>query len=158
VHTDGPLGKTTALGLNALLQSFATELTILPSVIPPDVATVKKEVFEMRGALEVIRTCLPATETQTAGYTLQLADAGKQVPVDSPDPSNVIVPADSTVNFAIGTIIEVSQENVGQITITGQPSVIIQAPGGAVKTAMQYGVVGLRKVAANIWRVQGGIS
>jgi hypothetical protein len=158
VHTNGSLGKTTALGLNAVLRSFATELITLPSVISFDAVAIEKEVSEMGSALVAIRTTLLAIETQATGYTLQLTDAGKQVPVNSSEPSNVIVPADSIADFAVGTIIEVSQENVGQLTITGQPNVIIQAPAGAVKTSMQYGVVGLRKVAANIWRVQGGVN
>ena len=115
-------------------------------------------IISSRADLEAIRTTVPATAARAAGYTLQLADAGQQVPIDSPAAGDVIVPTDSLADFRVGAILEVSQENTGQVTITGQPGVTIQAPSGAVRTAQQYAVVGLRKVAPNVWRVQGGVS
>jgi hypothetical protein len=44
VHTDGPLGKTTALGVNTLLKSFAGELTTLPSAIKNNSLQVEQDI------------------------------------------------------------------------------------------------------------------
>lgn len=134
---------------------------VLATAAPDTLNSIGKLAQHMvssRADLEAIRTTVPATAVRAGGYTLQLADAGQQVPIDSPAAGDVIVPTDGLADFVVGAIIEVSQENTGQVTITGQPGVTIQAPGGAVRTALQYGVVSLRKVAPNVWRVQGGVS
>jgi hypothetical protein len=37
VHTNGPLGKTTAPGLNSVLKSLATEITNLPQAVADEI-------------------------------------------------------------------------------------------------------------------------
>lgn len=108
--------------------------------------------------LEAVRTTLAASATQTGSYTLQLADAGQQVPINSSSAVVVSVPTDATAAFAVGTIVEVSQEGTGQVTIAGASGVTVTGYGGAYKTSGQYAAVGLRKTAANAWRVTGGVS
>lgn len=108
--------------------------------------------------LEAVRTTLAASATQTGSYTLQLADAGQQVPINSSSAVVVSVPTDATAAFAVGTILEVSQEGTGQVTIAGASGVTVTGYGGAYKTSGQYAAVGLRKTAANAWRVTGGVS
>lgn len=117
---------------------------------------------ELAKSLRTLASILPAT-TYRGDYTLQLEDAGCLIPCASANGiSDITVPADEDVNFPIGTIMEVSQENNATVTIrpgVGSVSgtvVVLEAYLNALSTAGQYAAVGLRKVAANRWRVTGG--
>lgn len=73
------------------------------------------------------------------------------------------VPTDSTNNFPIGTEIEVLRDSSGNVTISQQSPVIsIRRSDNAAVTghtiASQYAAVLLKKVAANEWRIFGGLS
>ena len=112
--------------------------------------------------LDAVATTLPALVSHTAAYTLVLIDAGCQVPVGVAAAADVTIPADDAVAFPVGTILEVSQEGAGVLTMVGGPiagggTVLVEGPGNAVKTGGQFAVVGLRKHGPNHWRVRGGV-
>jgi hypothetical protein len=95
VHSNGPLGKTTAPGLNALLKSLAGELTGRPTAGAPDVATTLAgaadgaipSVGATRAALLdeqyqqpfVFEVYNPSTELLVGMVTLSLAQARQLV-------------------------------------------------------------------------------
>ena len=93
---------------------------------------------------------------QTDDYTLTLADAGQAVEIDSTDPENVTVPPESAVDFPVGTIIEVAQVGVGQVTI-------VEGAGVDVRTAEtlvlrgQWSTVSLRKRDSDDWLLVGDV-
>lgn len=91
-----------------------------------------------------------ATNTQTASYTLVLADDGKIVEVSSASANTLTVPLNSSVAFTIGTRIEIIQTGAGQTTITPISGVTINGTPG-LKTRAQYSVVTLVKRATNTW-------
>ncbi len=94
--------------------------------------------------------------TQTASYTLVLADAGKVVEMNVASGNTLSVPPNSTVAFPVGTTVEVYQMGAGQTTITAGAGVTLRARNGA-KTASQYATAALRKRATDEWVVVGDV-
>jgi hypothetical protein len=87
----------------------------------------------------------------TSAATLELADAGKVLVVTVG--TDITVPADATVNFPVGTRIEIAR-TTGSPTLTGAAGVTvngISAPGAASFDSGTYQQGILLKTAANTW-------
>lgn len=95
--------------------------------------------------------------TQTASYTLALADKGTVVEMNVASANNLTVPPNSSVPFPLGTITEVFQYGAGQTTIVAGGGVTIRTPIG-LKLAGQYATASLRKRATDEWVLSGDIS
>jgi hypothetical protein len=87
-----------------------------------------------------------------------LGDAGSSFGVDSATAKNVTVPLNSSVAYPIGTVIEVRQVGVGQVTLVATGGVTLRSRGGALKIAGQYGAASLLKTATDTWSVQGDLT
>ena len=98
------------------------------------------------------------SSTQTASYTLVLADAGTAVDMNSASAVNLTVPPNSSVAFPVGTVIEVFQYGAGQVTIVAGAGVTLRSPSALVKTAVQYASVTLRKRATDEWTLEGDLA
>ena len=95
-----------------------------------------------------------ATAIHVTGYTLTLADAGRLVPFSVA--ANCVIPLHSTVAFPIGTVIEIAQEGMGQVTITtADPMITLRLTTGA-KTSGQWASIGLRQRSIDEWVVTNG--
>lgn len=94
----------------------------------------------------------------TTDHTLTLAAAGTSLGVDSATAKNVTVPPNSSVAFAVGTVIEVRQVGAGQVTIVAGAGVTLRSAGGALKLRAQYSAASLLKVATDTWSVQGDLT
>ena len=92
--------------------------------------------------------------TQAGAYQLALTDAATVIESSAAGAVNLTVPANATVAFPVGTIIEVFQQGAGQVTVVAAGGVTLRAPGGA-KTRTQYSTISLRKRATNEWVVSG---
>ena len=96
---------------------------------------------------------------KTAAYTLgALTERDSLVEVSHTGGSavNVTIPADSTLNFPIGTSIDVLQTNTGSVAIAGAGGVTVNAtPGLTLRT--QWSSATLLKRAANTWVVYGDL-
>lgn len=90
----------------------------------------------------------------TASYTLTLADAGKYLRMTNADAKTVTIPNNTSVPYLIGTEIALEQTGADQITVSPAVNVTLN---GNNKTADQYAVVVLKKVATNTWTIIGGI-
>jgi hypothetical protein len=97
------------------------------------------------------------TNQQTASYTLVLADDGDLVEMNVGTANNLTVPADNTVNFPIGTSIDILQVGAGQTTIVATSGVIINRSTG-LKLRTQWSAATLIKRAANTWVAIGDLS
>ena len=87
----------------------------------------------------------------TSAASLELADAGKVLVVTVG--TDITVPADATVNFPVGTRIEIAR-TTGSPTLTGAAGVTvngISAPGAASFDSGTYQQGILIKTAANTW-------
>lgn len=112
------------------------------------------------GVFTSLRGYRPVTDFATTRI-LALADANVHLRSTAASPVTVTVPIDASVNFDIGTEIEVSQDGVGTISINqAAAAVSIRRFGSAAVTGHQLGgqytSVILKKVAANEWRLYGG--
>jgi hypothetical protein len=96
--------------------------------------------------------------TQTASYTLALTDQSKIVETNVGSANNVTIPLDSSVNFPIGTEIQVLQLGAGQTTIVATSGVTTRSKSNQLKIANQNTGVTLVKRAANDWYVIGNLT
>ena len=86
-----------------------------------------------------------------------LTDAGKVVEFTSATAVTATVPANATVAFPVGTVIEVAQYGAGTVTIAAAGGVTLRSRGSVFTIAGQYGSVGLRKRGTNEWVVVGDL-
>ena len=89
-------------------------------------------------------------------FTPGLTDAGKLVTASNAAAISLTIPTDASVNFPVGTQLLVMQLGAGQVTVsavTPGTTTIISRSG--TKTAGQYALISLIKVAANQWVVGG---
>jgi hypothetical protein len=97
------------------------------------------------------------TNQQTASYTLALTDDGDLVEMNVGTANNLTVPADNTVNFPIGTSIDILQVGAGQTTIVAASGVTINRATG-LKLRAQWSAATIIKRAANTWVAIGDLS
>ena len=95
-------------------------------------------------------------------YTLVLADQGKFIPATNASAQVISIPTDASVNFPVGTSIDILQEGAGQITVQavtpGTTEVLsVGATAAAPKTRARYSALTLKKIKNNGWRVIGDI-
>ena len=93
-------------------------------------------------------------------FTPALTDAGKLVTaIVTLNPTaafSLTIPTDATVNFPIGTQLLVMQLGAGQVTVSAvTPATTTIISRNGTKTAGQYALISLIKVAANQWVVGG---
>ena len=94
-------------------------------------------------------TALRLENVKTASYTLALEDRDKVVAFTGASAQTVTVPADSAVNFPIGSVVYIARISTGNVQILA---------GGGV-TVSKLGFLGpneeviLRKRAANNWQL-----
>lgn len=70
---------------------------------------------------------------------------------------NVTIPTDASVNFPIGTVIEVDQIGDGKVSIVGASGVTVKRDAVVPTLRAQYSALVLRKRAANWWLVAGDL-
>jgi len=101
---------------------------------------------------------IPLLNAQTGTtYTLVLADAGKFVTLNNASAIALTVPLESSVNYAIGTSIDLVQLGAGQVTVAGAGGVTVNATPG-LKLRAQYSAATLVKTASNTWVLVGDIA
>ena len=74
--------------------------------------------------------------------------------------STMVIPANATVAFPLGTVITVLNKGAGLVSISGAATVTILSAGAvaAIPTLAQYRSCAIMQVAANTWYVVGAIS
>ena len=96
-------------------------------------------------------------QTGTA-YTLALTDANAIVTLANADPITLTVPTDATVDFPIGTVIALEQDDVGVVTVAPDAGVTINSYGSSLDLAGQWATATLRKTATDTWVLSGGLA
>ena len=84
----------------------------------------------------------------TANYTLALTDVAKVVAFNSASNLTLTVPANASVAFPIGTVINVYRAGTGTVTIAGASGVTVRNAG---TIPSQFGERSLRKRDTNEW-------
>jgi hypothetical protein len=98
----------------------------------------------------------PLTENdQTAAYTLILADErSRHIKMNVAGAHNLTVPPNSSVAFAIGSVINVTQMGAGQTTFNPGVGVTLRSSNG-LKLRAQYSMATLIKIGTDEWLVSG---
>jgi hypothetical protein len=125
--------------------------------ISPGVYVTRK----MTGAQirEAIKTYSLNIVQYTASLTtLQLSDAGKLVQLNNASANDLRVPAESSVNFPIGTQILLMQYGAGQTTVVLSGGVTLRSSGGKTKLSAQYAEASLIKIGSDEWALAGDIT
>ncbi len=96
--------------------------------------------------------------SQTASYTLVLADANRVIPISNASPNTITVPPNSSVAFPTGSLISFIQTGSGQTTLTAGSGVTINSEGGKLKIKAQYALAGIIKVDTDTWVAFGNLT
>jgi hypothetical protein len=91
-------------------------------------------------------------------YTTVLADDGKLITCDNGSPIALTIPPSSSVNYGIGTQINIMQLGAGVVTITAGVGVTLRSAGSKLKTNGQYAVATCCKIATDTWVVIGNLA
>jgi hypothetical protein len=96
---------------------------------------------------------------KSASYALStLTHRDSMIEVSSTDPTTITIPLDSTVDYPVGTTIDILQTNTGQVTIAPvSGSVTVNATPG-LKLRTRWSSATLMKRAANTWVVYGDLT
>ena len=95
---------------------------------------------------------------QTASYTLVSDDRSKMVEMNVGSANNLTVPLNSSVPFAIGSQIDITQYGAGQTTIVAISGVTIRSANGWLKLNAQYAAATLIKVDTDEWYLFGNLN
>lgn len=95
---------------------------------------------------------------RTASYTLSsLSERDSLIEVASSSATTITIPSDATLNFPVGTSLDILQSSTGQVTIAGAGGVTVNGTPG-LKLRSQWSTATLFKRAANTWLVMGDLS
>ena len=98
------------------------------------------------------------TNIQVASYSLVFNDNAKLILMNVATANNLTIPLNSSVNFPVGTKIDVSSIGAGQTTIVAAGGVTINSAGGALKLRLQYSGATMVQTATNVWSLFGDIT
>ena len=109
----------------------------------------------------------------TEGRMLEMGDAGRLICVDCAADTVMTIPLDATVDFPIGTELEVCRMGEGAFTFTPETietvtevdgesvttteTVTLNSVEGALGISAQYACAALKKIAANRWLISGSL-
>lgn len=145
---NGSANVTWTLGeIGAAASGANTDITALDQdVTVTATGTIAADTIGYRG--------LPQN-AQTASYTLALSDAGKHISITT---GGVVVPANSSVAFPIGSAISVYNNSASSqtISITSDTMYLAGTATTGTRTLAQRGVATILKVAATAWVISGG--
>lgn len=101
----------------------------------------------------------PSINAQTGtSYTGVLSDEGKVVTMDNSSANTFTIPANSSVAYPTGTIINVIQKGSGTTTISGDTGVTVNGvSAGSGDISDQYAAAALLKVGTDEWIASGAI-
>ncbi len=107
--------------------------------------------WQILGSVEIVRTL-------TGNHTIELTDMGKIVSMNVSTANTITVPLDSSVNFPVGSTLEILQYGAGQTTIAGTVGVVLRSVNSNKKISARYGKAKLMKLATNEWLITGDLS
>lgn len=97
--------------------------------------------------------------SQSANYTLVLTDSGKTIfhPAADANDRTFTIPAESSVNYAVGTVVTFINLSANDLTIAITNDTMYLAGPGTTgsRTLAEYGVATAVKVASTTWIISG---
>lgn len=97
--------------------------------------------------------------SKSASHTLEISDLGKVIEFDSSLDIDLVIPTNSSVEFPVGSTIDVVQIGNGKITLVPfDGTVMIQSKNSLLSTDGQYSGVSLYKRGTNTWIAIGDLA
>ena len=133
--------------------AIASDVT---TVIPDEAIATESYADSAASAAAATKAPLYFTENvQTGNYTLALSDVAKVVAMNNNSPATVTIPANSSVAFPVGTVINVYEMTGEGVSIVGAAGVTLRNAG---TIADPYVEVSLRKRDTDEWVLSGNVS
>jgi hypothetical protein len=145
--TGGTTQATARAGIGAAASGANTDITSLEQdVAIAETGAAAANTLGFRGLPVVV----------TTGKTLELSDQGKTVYTSGA----IVIPANATVAFPIGTAIAISNSTNATVSISITTDTLRQAgtTNTGTRTLAVYGDAVLKKLAATEWRIIGNVS
>lgn len=120
-------------------------------------SAVQTKLNDTQAAVAAVQTVTATTQAGTS-YILALADASTVVEFTSASAVTVTVPANASVAFPVGTLIELFQYGAGAVTVAAAGGVTIHSTDGLLSARTQYSTLSLRKRATNEWVLVGDLA
>jgi hypothetical protein len=173
--TQGGTGATTAsgartnlgaTGIGAALFTAATDASAR-STISAAASGANTDITALDQDVTITATGTIAADTlgfrglpqnsQTASYTLALSDAGKHISITT---GGVIIPANSSIAFPVGTTIVIFNDSGSNqtISITTDTLRLAGTASTGSRTLGQYGLATCVKVASTTWVISGSVT
>lgn len=111
----------------------------------------------VNGEVEILKTTVDIIE-QISSHILELSDAGMVIEINDSLENTITVPAESSVNFPVGSTVDVVQFGTGQTTFVADVGVTIRSAGSKLKLTSQYSGATLYKRGADDWVLIGDLS
>ena len=110
--------------------------------------------------IEVPRPGIVRVRTLTAtAHTLEISDTGSILEATGSSAVTVTIPAEGSVPFEIGTLINITQVGTGAATVAAASGVSLNgATGGSVALDGQWTGAALTKRGADAWVIQGALA
>lgn len=152
-----------------MLQEGVGAINFLDLLDVPDTFTASKfvAVNSDANALEFVNLPDPPEPELELGIiaktstseVLELSHRGKFITLDNANPITLIIPANSTVNFPVGTQIIVGQKGIGAVTIDPATGVNLNGSNDNLSLNGRWsGVATLIQYSVNNWWVFGGMA
>jgi hypothetical protein len=148
--------STSKYPTNRLVKEYA-DAKVADS-ITDGVTTIAPSQNAVFDALDTKQNKLKSFNRQTSSYTLVLSDADKLVEMDVATANNLTIPLNSTVAYAVGTQIDISQYGAGQTTFVATSGVTIRSANNWLKINARYGAATLTKVGTDEWYLWGNLN
>jgi hypothetical protein len=150
----GGTGATTSTGSGAVV--LATSPTLVTPVLgTPTSGTLSTCTVDGTDAVGFRNT---PVNSQSAAYTLVLADSGKTIlhPVADDNARTFTIPANSSVAYPVGTVVSfVNLQNTVTIAITTDTMYLANDGDTGNRTLAEYGMASAMKVDSTSWIISG---
>lgn len=100
---------------------------------------------------------LVTINAKTAAYTWVLGDAGSLITANVASANQQTIPANSSVAFAVGTVIVIQNIGAGVCTVKGATGVTLNGVSAGGGTLAQWAAASFIKTATDTWLAMGGI-
>lgn len=155
---NGGTGVTTSTGSGNVVLSTS------PTLTTPTIGAATATSITFSGDSTVQTTAgVPSITTivaKSASYTLSaLTERDNLFTVNSSSATTFSIPTDATLNYPVGTSIDIVQLGTGQVSVaavTPATTTVYATPGAKLRT--QYSSATITKLAANTWLLAGDLS
>jgi hypothetical protein len=150
----GGTGATTSTGSGAVVLATSPSL-VTPVLGTPSSGTLSSCTVDGTDAVGFRNT---PVNSQSAAYTLVLADSGKTIlhPVADDNARTFTIPANSSVAYPVGTVVSfVNLQNTVTIAITTDTMYLANDGDTGNRTLAEYGMASAMKVDSTSWIISG---